>query len=427
MVDINTEEVRSSVEKIRSTRTVTWQTIEGLRPSFKGEEETSPKYLPTYIKKLFESLNADFNTRIPAWETSILEYLSTLEAKEKTDPPTTISPGGSSSGSANTNDPGDIGEDAVDKPPTDPVEPSDIESLPINDLRNISDSLYDILQDTTLENYLNDTKNHEDLKKLLEALPLSETLKQQLSNMEAKDLADLLKDIYTGNRMDLVTLSDNSKNVLHNYLSEVAANNGITLNDLLTNSKYADLLKAELGKLDGIDNYLESLLTQDSTTIQQNLLYVYNGNLPENINEDTMNIIRILSDQMAEEKNISVEELYTNTEYSDFIKERITDMEHTTSFMKVLSKTESANTQTVTSKVLNGVSGFTVNSKSTLDTPTYEQIMDAAKNGTIIDSTIKEPVEVPAIDNMTSDMIGNITDEIDYSEIISGTEEELLK
>lgn len=426
MVDINTEEVRSSVEKIRSTRTATWQTIEGLRASFKGEEETNPKYLPTYIKKLFEALTSDFNTRIPAWETSILEYLNTLEAKEKTDPPKTVSPGGSSSGSANTNDPGDIGEEPVDKPPLDPVKPSDIENLPINDLRNISDSLYDVLKDTTLENYLGDTNNHEDLKKMLEALPLSETLKQQLSNMEAKDLADLLKDIYTGNRMDLITLSDNSKNVLHNYLSEIALNNGITLNDLLTNSKYADLLKAELGKLDGIDNYLESLLSQDSTTIQQNLLYVYNGNLSENINENTMNIIRILSDQMAEEKNISVEELYTNIEYSDFIKERITDMEHTTSFMKVLSKTESSTSQTLTSKVLNGVSGFTMNHEGTIANPTYEQIMDAAKNGTVIESITKEPIEVPAIGNMTSDMIGNITNEIDYSEILSGSEEELL-
>lgn len=393
MVSINTEEVKSSIDKIRSTRTTTWQTIEGLRPSFKGEEETSPKYLPTYIAKLFESLGTDLNTRIQAWETSILEYLSTLETNEQTKTEKTKTPGTSSGGSANSNDPGSIGGETVTTPSQDPTDPADIERLPINDLADISDELYDIVKEGTIENYLDNTDNHEDLKKILEALPLTDELKQQLINMEAKDLAELLKDIYTGNRMDLISLSDESKNVLYNYLSEVAANNGITLNDLLTNSKYADLLKSELGKLDIIDEYLEILLTQESATVQQNLLFIYNGNLPENVTEETMNIVRILSDQMAQEKNITVEELYTNDTYGNFIKERITDMEHTTSFMKVLSKTESTNAQTVTSKVLTGITGFTINTESVLETPSYEEIL----NETVEQSTT--PIEVDTTTN----------------------------
>lgn len=402
MINIgNSETITSEVTKIKTNRTSTWQEIQAVRPKLKGEEETSPKYLPTYIAKLFEGIRGDLEERIPAWENAVLGLVENIQQAE---PVGVVSSGSGGRGGRGSDDATAGGTESVtpqpeQTPPATETEKPDITKLPINDLSDISDALYDVLTDSTLEEFIEDDNNKGMLKELLEQLPLTEEVKKQLQGMTAEDLADLLGDIYHGNRMDLIELSETSKNVMYEYLEGIAAANGITLQELLTNPTYSELLKAELAKLDKIDGYFEKLLTQDGATIQQNLLFVYNGNLDEDADNNVMNMVRILSDQMAQEKNVTVEELYTNPEFQNYIKEKVQDMEHTMSFLKVLSKTEGANAQVVTTKVLSTSTGVNGEASQVQEESNYGQIIEETYG-----SSSNAPEEVIPGDSSTNEV-----------------------
>lgn len=248
------------------------------------------------------------------------------------------SSGGSSSGSGNG------GTSTVPLP--------EITTLTVSDLAVISDSVLDIANDKNLNvgQLLSSSNTSGDLKKALLKCPLSKDLLNKIEDMEPRALQEFLKDIYSGNRTNLIRLGNTSLQVIQNHLMELGE--GKSLNDLLSNPNNSDAFIG-LRSLENVDNYLESLKDLPINEVKSNLLNVYNGNVNDNsLTPNSVYAIRHLGEVMALENNVSVETLLTDSTYDTYVQNKINEVEKSFSYMGTLANTTSKNSQEVLSKLI---------------------------------------------------------------------------
>ena len=248
------------------------------------------------------------------------------------------SSGGSSSGSGNS------GTSTVPLP--------EITTLTVSDLAVISDSVLDIANDKNLNvgQLLSSSNTSGDLKKALLKCPLSKDLLNKIEDMEPRALQEFLKDIYSGNRTNLIRLGNTSLQVIQNHLMELGE--GKSLNDLLSNPNNSDAFIG-LRSLENVDNYLESLKDLPINEVKSNLLNVYNGNVNDNsLTPNSVYAIRHLGEVMALENNVSVETLLTDSTYDTYVQNKINEVEKSFSYMGTLANTTSKNSQEVLSKLI---------------------------------------------------------------------------
>lgn len=217
-----------------------------------------------------------------------------------------------------------------------------ISEIKNNDLGVISDGILKIASDknTNVEDILSDNKMSEDIKKTLLALPISDELKKQINNMKAEDLQKFLKGLYNGKNSDMIQLD---KSIIK-YLEGLQENG--TLKDLLSNSANAELIKNGISEFKGISQYLKGLSTKNIEEIKINLLYANNGYVPDqNLSTNGIDIIRQFTESIAKEKNMSVEQLLTNSEHNDYILSRFNEFKNTSSYLGTLSGCDAKNVQ----------------------------------------------------------------------------------
>lgn len=228
----------------------------------------------------------------------------------------------------------------------------EITTLTVSDLAVISDSVLDIANDKSINvgQLLSSSNTAGDLKKALLKCPLSNELLNKIEDMEPKALQQFLKDIYSGNRTNLIKLGNTSLQVIQNHLMELGE--GKSLNDLLSNPNNSDAFIG-LKSLENVDKYLESLKVRPIDDVKSDLLYVYNGNVNDSgLTPNSVYAIRHLSEAMAQENNVSVETLLTDSRYNDYVQNKINEVEKSFSYMGTLANTTSKNSQEVLSKLI---------------------------------------------------------------------------
>lgn len=217
-----------------------------------------------------------------------------------------------------------------------------ISEIKNDDLGVISEGILQIASDknTNVEAILSDTKMAEDIKKSLLALPISDELKKQISNMKAEDLQEFLKGLYNGKNSEMIQLDES----IIKYLEGLQENG--TLKDLLSNSANADLIKNGISEFKEISKYLSGLANKNIEEIKMNLLYANNGYIQDqNLSENGVNILRQFAESLAKEKNMSVEQLLTSSEHNDYILSRFKEFKNTSSYLGTLSDCDAKNVQ----------------------------------------------------------------------------------
>lgn len=292
----------------------------------------SKEWLTTsYIQNLFKAISDTSSF----WTTAVSisdEYHQLIDETEK--PPivkrSTTTTGSSSSSTQSSS------------PTTTVTETITITEITNDDLGTVSDGILQIATDknTNVDSVLEKNDLMEDIKKSLLALSLSEDLTAKITDMNNEDLIEFLKGLYNGTNADMIQLDES----IIKYLEQLQENG--TLKDLLSNSENSELLKNGITEFKGVSQYLKALGNKGVEEIKINLLYTDNGYVPEqNLSENGINIIRGFNESMAQDKNMSTEQLLTSTEHNDYILNRFNEFKNTSSYLATLSDCDSKNVQ----------------------------------------------------------------------------------
>ncbi len=159
----------------------------------------------------------------------------------------------------------------------------------------------------SVDELLSNKKYSEKLhSKLLSNPNLSKDLKDMIMNTSSTVTQEVLKDIFTGVEPSIVGLNDDTASIYLSYLQAIANANGIDVISLVTDEKYNKLLKQSLsdfGKLSGMFNNMSD------EEIVKRALEIYDGKNIENVDENSLMILRTYMDTEAADRGKDVQEL----------------------------------------------------------------------------------------------------------------------
>ena len=145
---------------------------------------------------------------------------------------------------------------------------------------------------------------------------------------------------------------------IYSYLTLVAQNNNISVEDLLNDPKNSEILKGALSDYEEVGELLLSIDDLSPENYQKQLNDMYNGNLYEGQNKvmtaSSIDIIKSYVDHISQESGIKVEDLLTNTDYASALKEGTQEFAKASSFMGVQATNCGKDGNPVVSNLFNG-------------------------------------------------------------------------
>ncbi len=190
----------------------------------------------------------------------------------------------------------------------------------------------------SLEELLYNEKYYSEIKNILLASPnVSSETKKLIQGMTDAQFAAFFKDILKNRYYDMFKLNNLNVSIINNYLEKLAQEKGITVEELLTNSKYANELKGALSHLDEASKLYGGWEDLPAEDVQSNLLSLYTGDVESGVSTTGIEVSRSLVDCISEASEIPYDELLTDTAYAEALKEATMDLGKTAEFFDLLS------------------------------------------------------------------------------------------
>jgi len=167
---------------------------------------------------------------------------------------------------------------------------NEYEKLSLENLNGIAEELIKLAEQegVTLDELLSNEKYKEKLQSILASSQyVPEDLKALILESD-KVTQELLKDISSGKYPSVIGFDDNTKKVYYNYLANIANANNITMDQLLTDDNYKDLLKKSFAVFSAVTAELVGL-TDDQIT--EKIKKVQSGEL-DGIDKDAAEVLK---------------------------------------------------------------------------------------------------------------------------------------
>lgn len=204
---------------------------------------------------------------------------------------------------------------------------SEIEKMSLEDSSKITDGLINLAKakSVPLDTFILDTENVPEIRKLLLAAPFSDGLKENLTSASDAVIQAVALSIVLGEPPEAYGLNTLNLGVIYSMLSQVAEDNGISI-DQLFNYSESGLLSNTLSSLDSFCTAAESWNKLDAEAVQSNLLKLYDGNEVEKIPTTVVETARDFVDYLSEETDIYYEDLLRDKDYASSLKTGVTEL-----------------------------------------------------------------------------------------------------
>jgi len=311
-------------------------------------------YVNEFNQSLSEMLDFSLNKVLAA----LIKYIEDLSDDQPIPGP---GPGDNGGGPGGPGNPGPID-------PGDPTDPNGGEQinddvvtgmsdLTLNELDNVVDSLIDMSKQKGkgLDEMLADETMADELKALLLASPyLSDELKKLIENTDSQVLRKTIQSIMKGLQPEVFKLNPLNVGIVYSYLSKVASENGITLEQLLTDPQYADLLKSTLAGFGDAVDLIKGWETLSPEECQKQLLDIYDGNGIQDKKPSAVAIVRTFVDYISEATQIDTESLLTDTKYAEILHTATQEFGKTAVLINAASHYTTEGAQEVVGNLFNG-------------------------------------------------------------------------
>ena len=201
------------------------------------------------------------------------------------------------------------------------------------ELKNIANS-----NNINLDDLLSKEEYADKIKEVtLKSQYIPDDIKELLMNSDSKIVQKSLASIMSGNDSEIFNLNSLNLGIIKKRLENVANANDITINQLLTDDKYTNILKEALGEFEDVSQQLIKWDDMEPEEYQKKLLSVYDGDQIDDVKSNTINIIRDFTDYISDATDIVPEELLVQTKYADVMKKAAQEFAKSSIFMSASS------------------------------------------------------------------------------------------
>ena len=201
------------------------------------------------------------------------------------------------------------------------------------ELKNIANS-----NNINLDDLLSKEEYADKIKEVtLKSQYIPDDIKELLMNSDSKIVQKSLASIMSGNDSEIFNLNSLNLDIIKKRLENVANANDITINQLLTDDKYTNILKEASGEFEDVSQQLIKWDDMEPEEYQKKLLSVYDGDQIDDVKSNTINIIRDFTDYISDATDIVPEELLVQTKYADVMKKAAQEFAKSSIFMSASS------------------------------------------------------------------------------------------
>ena len=326
----------------------------------------NPDLASNYVNQFQTSLNEviSFSNKV---HSAINSYVQEIETEENAqDVPQTN--GGSSGGSGGSGG-GSSGESSSQAPVTTPTDPSDgttqvkpldttsLVDLELNETIGIVEQLKDLSEKANqgIDEMLLDPEMADKLKELFLNSPyIPDEFKALLADADSQVVRQTILSLMNGEMPEVFDLNPLNLGIVYTHLKTIAEQYGITVEELLSNPLYAEDLKVTLSGFNDVVDLLKTWDTLPAEQYQENLLKLYDGDGIGNIEASAVDVMRTFADYISGATDIAAEELLTQTQYADVMKEAAQELAKTSVFMDATSHYSTEGMQEVVGNLFNG-------------------------------------------------------------------------
>lgn len=233
----------------------------------------------------------------------------------------------------------------------------ELEEMPLTKEDSLIGSIVDLSKqnDETLDEFLTDPNNAETIKDLLLKSPyLSDDLKAELKDMDPYAVQAAILQLLMGEQPAAFNINTLNLDVIYTYLEKVAEDNSITIEQLLNDEEYADLLKNTLLSFGAVIDLYEQWEDMPSKDVQKMLLKLYSGDEVDNIPTTAVEITRNLVDSVCDATEIYYEDLLMDQDYADTLKKGAQELGKSLLFAKTTTNFKEKTMTKVMQSLFNG-------------------------------------------------------------------------
>ena len=259
--------------------------------------------------------------------------------------------GGNRYGGNNYHNNGDEPVPTIITPTTEaPVEPDNdgnqidgslLEKMTLSQLDGFLGSMVSLAESKSkkLDELVADDKYADEVKKALLASPhLPDEFKKLITDIDSKVVLQFLESILKGQSPDIFSLNPLNLGIIFSYLETVAEKNGITVNELLTNPKYASLLRDTLSDFSNVYNMFKDYEEKKPEELQELLSNLYDGDVEKSVPDENIIVTRSFVDYISKESDIPYDELLSDNSYAPTLQKAVTEFSKALSFFTTSSK-----------------------------------------------------------------------------------------
>ena len=274
------------------------------------------------------------------------------------------------------------------------IDKSSVEKMSLRDFDGMLNELVELakLNNITLDELLLNDKYADLIKQTLLASPyVPQAFKDIILNLDSKIVRLLFLSILNLDYPELFNINSLNLGITYAYLEKIAQENGITVDDLLNNDEYKDILKVTLSKFDNVIELIKGWENLSPDEFQAQLKSFYLGDVSEEFPDEDILATRVFVDYLAEECDVSYEEFLNDSSYASTLKDGAVEYGKSLSYFEAISHTSDKKFIEYTRNLYNGKNykAFGMNESSLTS---FKNEMDslAKKNNTTVDKLFSD-------------------------------------
>lgn len=220
------------------------------------------------------------------------------------------------------------------------IDTESLEEVKLDELNGTVQELIDLSKSKSklLDELLGTDEESDNIKKLLLESPnIPEEFKNVIKDLDSRTVRLLLKYILHGNSPEIFDLNTLNLGVMYSYLEGVAKTNGLTMEQLLTDSKNTGLLRSALQECDNVVELIKGWEDLSSEEFQEQLKEFYYGDVSEEFPDSDITVTRAYVDFLAEECDVYYEDFLKDSSYAETLKEGAVQLGKSLTFFKAAS------------------------------------------------------------------------------------------
>lgn len=207
-----------------------------------------------------------------------------------------------------------------------------------------------------LDEYMKDGRNANELKNyLLKSKLIPQEFKDLIMSADPQTVRILFNQILKGERPEVFAINNANLGIIYKYLLNIAQENNMSVEELLSGPKNQKLLQDTLGQFKNVVELFKGLENTTPEEFQKSLLNMYDGNVDASkIAKESVTIVRNMIDFISEETGIYYEQLLTDTGYAKTLKAGVMDFAKSALFVSTCSEYTDQGMRNTMSNLFNG-------------------------------------------------------------------------